>query len=1081
MRLTEEQRQAIYTQGQVIVSAAAGSGKTFVMIERLVDLILKGQSVKNVLAVTFTNKAAAQMRQRLRDAIIDRMNTAAGEEKARLKEELLSLPLADISTIHAFCGRLVRTNFFLAGVDAGFSIISPDDAEGRTLTARALDEVFEEEYIEKSEGFMKLLAAYFRRKKDAKLRSMVLALHTSVRGLSSYRAVLDKIGRGEMFENACEYLFSHYHARALYFKTELEGRKEFLQNINAKALTVCSDVCLACEKLLAADDLFAMADAAREKVTISSMPPMTKATGEELGQLRFLSGASKGIKALYKELATYASREEELRRYMASEELAAALAALVLRFDDVYSRLKNEAGVLDYNDLEQLALRVLQNGEARREVLNRYRFVFVDEYQDVNPVQEEILSLLAGENVFLVGDGKQAIYGFRGSRSKYFDEKCASLPVSLQLSANFRSSKAVLDVVNRVFTPLIAGYTPVHGGGRYGEHMGEVCFHRLTEEKAERPERGVYSVLTKQETETDALAEKIADLVEEEVTRTWFDADAGEERKVRFGDIAVLARKNTGDSERIVRALARRDIPVTTTSKVNVCDFYEARLIIDCLSYLDNAEQDIPLASAMLSAAGGFSEEELTAIRLRFPATYAFRTACLQYSRLEDELAKKLRAFYARFDRLRSEARAQTAAETAVKLLAEGLEAQIASKRDGELRLARVRRLIAEGENCPNIHAFLARLKATDYCVEYAGGGGDGAVKVLTMHASKGLEYPVVLLAGLDAPFHGAEKDEVMWTEQFLFAPRSYDTKKMLTYDTVLRRASAVVQEREELDGERNLLYVDMTRARYRLHMVFSEHEGPLSPAFARRFSDFLDLPSYADLFVEEGVRPAPVSRKGVAARPDPILKEEILRQYGRPYPFEASVTLPVKSSATELMRTLRQPIFIKGDADMGGGFSVETGLAYHAFLENVRFQEDAEKELARMREEGILTKDECALLEVDKLRAILQIPCLKGLKGKRLYREQTFLVRLPACEILETDLTDEIVYQGAIDLLAEGEEGYEIIDYKYSSHTDERIRADYALQIKLYKKAVARAMKVDENTISARIINIALCREIPM
>ena len=1138
MEITKEQKNAIGQRGQVIVSAAAGSGKTFVMIERLVRLILGGESVKNVLAVTFTNKAAAQMRRKLRDALIDRMSGKAEgeplteEERTRVKEELLALPLADISTIHAFCGRLVRTNFFLAGVDAGFRIIDSEDAEGQALASRALDEVFEEEYETMSEDFKRLLAAYYRSKKDSSLRKIVTGLHEKVRGLSSYRDILARVGQGELFQTACDYLFTHYHDRVTLFKNNLEEALVFFkEEKHDKAIEMCEIVLEACNRLYKAQDLFELCGQGRGKYDFPTTPKKDKKNKDEkYRHLTNLGRASAELKEMQKEFNLTGTRKEEEERYLAADGLAAAIATLVLRFDDAYARLKKEMGVLDYNDLEQLALLVLKNKDAREAAKSRYRYVLVDEYQDVNPVQEEIISLLTGEELFLVGDGKQAIYGFRGSKSSYFYKQCATLPHSLPLNENFRSSKAVLAVVNRVFKPLIGGYTRVEGGRRYRqelgggqvhEHLGQVYFHYIPKSESEKKKpQDVYSVRANGKETVDDLAERVGDIIEKEIkSGEWFDTDevikdeTGEEKqrgavkRVRFGDIAILSRTNSGISERILHVLARRDIPVTTTSKVNVCDFFEARLLIDCLSYLDNAEQDIPLATAMTSALGGFTEDELAKIRLYYPNTHTFRKACALYAQKslnekneekDEEIVKKLHAFYEKFHKLRDEARTQTAAETAVRLLAEGLEAQIVSKNEGEIRLARVRHLIADGESCPNVHAFLARLKAVDYNVEYAGGGGDNAVKVLTMHSSKGLEYPVVILAGLDKSFHGAETDEMRWTEQFLFAPHYFDTEKMIRYDTVTRRAAALVQKQEELDGERNLLYVAMTRARHRLHMLFGDvKERAPSPDQAKRFSDFLPdvTETYSDFFTGDlssadfssGVQGAAGGEAAKAKEepapagtvPDP--KGEISAAYNRPYMYEKSVLLPVKTSATELMRSLHQPVFVRDTADTGGGFTVDTGSAYHAFLENVRFGEDAEKELSRMKKEGILSKEYLALLEADKLKSILAIPCFKGLAGKRLYREQTFLIRLPACEILDTDVTDEIVYQGAIDLLVEGENGYEIIDYKYSSHDDERIQKDYALQIKLYKKAVAHAMHVREDTISARIINIARGREIPM
>ncbi len=1077
---TEEQQKAVETRGRVIVSASAGSGKTFVMIERLVSLILSGTEVRNVLCVTFTNKAAAQMRQRLRTALLKKITESKGEECQKLKAQLNALPLADISTVHAFCARLIRTHFYLLDIDPSFRIISPDDAEGKTLSSRAVSETFDNAYEEGGEEFADLLSVYFRKKKDTRLREIVLSLVSSVRGSADYRTLLLGMGKEDLFETACGYLYESYRRRLQFLTDEIEERGAFFAENSKKAFEVCLDITKACRFLLEGRNLFETARLAQTPPTVGRMPPMTKAMGKLFENLKFLSNASKELKVVYAELREYATEEEERLRYEDGQKRARALATLALQYDEIFTRLKREANVLDYDDLEHFALRILNTEEAKKEISEKYRYVFVDEYQDVNPVQEQILFSVAGEEIFLVGDSKQAIYGFRGSRSEFFEQKETELEHALSLTKNFRSSSAVLEAVNRIFHPIYENYKPMRGGERYAEHTGGVRFHWTVQEKEEESERGIYSVLTGSRRQTDGFSEQVADLVSAEYGTKWFDADAGQEKSVTFGDIAVLARKNEGVAERIVLALANRGIPVTTSARVNICECFEVRLLTDWLSLLDNAEQDIPYAAALLSAIGTFTEEELTKIRLRFPSPFTFRAACREYAeKMNDALSSKLKAFTERLNSLRALAQVRTAAEMLGCLLAEGLEAQIAAKPGGRVRLARVRRLIAEAENAGSVHEFLSRLKASGYRIDFAESGGDDAVKVLTMHASKGLEYPVVILAGMDTDFH-SDHDELLYTDEFHIAPRSYDVPNKLIYETVLRRAAKTALTQRQIKDECNLLYVAMTRARYRMHLFFDGGERALSPRHAKCFSDFFDFQDCAAYFAdgEEKVRPS-LPRKTLGYKPDRALFEELEKVYRKEYGFQESTLLPVKSSATLLLQSAEKSAVHSGSA--ARGFSADEGTAYHAFLEHVQFGANAEEELKRMLAEGLLDEEKAALLNVEHLARIMEIPCLKSLVGKRVYREQTFLVSLPANEIYDTNAEDEIVFQGAIDLLAEDENGYTVIDYKYSSHTDEQIRKDYAPQIKLYKKAVARACKVDENTVRARIVNIARCREIGM
>ncbi len=1097
MKLTQEQSNAIAARGQVVVSASAGSGKTFVMIERLVSLVLGGEHVRDMLAVTFTNKAAAQMRERLRLALLRKIGESAGKERERLLSELNDLPVMDVSTIHAFCARLIRSDFFLVDADPAFTVLSPDMPEGKELSARAMDEVFEEAYAAGTAEFTGLLSVYYRKKKDTRLREIVLSLYESAREEGDPRAVLQRVGQEDGFGEACAFLARSYARRARFFSEWLEDHGAWFAEHNPRALGVASDLMAALTPIENAQTLFDMADFAKQNPpVVRIMPRMTKASGEELDLLRFLSAASKSVKALYAELKEYASREEEERRYLDAARRASALKDLALAYDEAYTRVKRESGVLDYQDLERYALAVLSNEGVREELRARYRYVCVDEYQDVNPVQERILSAVSGGDVFLVGDEKQAIYGFRGSRSEYFVKKAEAAPVSLRLTSNFRSSDGVLEGVNRVFAPLIGEkYAPMVGGGRYGAHRGGVQFHLVPEgEEGEARERSVYSVLACEGAEKpDPLAEEVARIAESEIGREWYDADEGRAKGVTFGDVAVLVRNRTGEAERIARELAARGIPVSASSKVNVCDFFEARLLIDWLSFLDNAEQDIPLVTAMLSAVGGFTERDLALIRLAGKGPYTFREACAAYrKRAGDGLAARLNSFFARAEELRALAQVRTASEMAGLLLSLGLERQIASGREGAARLARVDRLLKEAESAGSVHAFLARLNSAQYRVEYGGEGGENAVHIVTMHASKGLEYPIVILAGLDAPFHGPDRDEILWTERFLAAPRSYDAAAKTVCDTVLRRAAEKVQEGEERLGERNLLYVAMTRARDRLHLVFSGKEHALSPEFAKRFSDFIDFKSCASYFAEREEGRAPAAREPLPPRADMEASARVRAVYAAPYPFAASCSMPMKSSATALMHGEEEPCPRTQEPPRTGeeeprsrtggrGHTVEEGLAYHAFLEQVRFGYPAEEELERMRRDALLPGERLALLDPEKLRAILAMPALSSLAGKRLWREQKFLLSAPARDFIEGGTDDLVVFQGAIDLLTEGEEGYTVLDYKFSERSDGEIKKAYALQIALYKRAVAEALRVDEKTVKARILNIALCREIPM
>ena len=1078
---TKEQQAAIESRGRVIVSASAGSGKTFVMIERLVALIVGGVDVREVLAVTYTRKAAAQMREKLRTALVKAVGETADKAlRARLKEQISLLPLSDICTMHVFCARLIRTYFYVEGVDPAFRIAGEDDGEWKNCSLRALDETFDEAY--KGDGdFRTLLSFYFRKKSDRTLRTIVLQMNATAEDSVDPEGCLK--GAGTLpFQEAVSMLWERIRGRIGYLLKETDALLPALTGSKAAA-ALANAVSEQLSALHAAGGLFDAVRIANEsEKTFPRAPAVTKLSWEERERVLRLRALSEGLKELKKELSSLSDEETERLRHEDASARARALAALALNYRERFQALKTEAGILDYHDLEHTALRILAREDIRASVREKYRYVFVDEYQDVNLVQEELLRLVGGEEVFLVGDAKQAIYGFRGSRSKYFLQKTREFPHSLTLSESFRSSRAVLDAVNDVFSRAMTGETcgldyakdaKMHGGERYGEHRGEAHFVLAPKAEKEKKERGVYSVLApREEGEDDLLAQTCVQLVKSQLGTLWYDADAGVERPVTYGDIAILARTNQGLTARCVRALGDAGIPVAATADVNVCDFWEARLILDWLSFLDNAEQDIPMAGAMLSFLGHLTETDLSAVRLRFPFAPSFRAACREYmEKLQDAVSAKLKDFFALAAHYRLLSRVKPAREMIGMLLSDGLEAEILSKEEGALRLKRVLRLSEQAEG--SISAFLRSLKTAEG-VDFRESGGENAVKVLTMHSSKGLEYPVVILLDLNRSFHGKERDEVYYSDACSFAPKSFDAAKNAACPTLHRYLIELERADEEKKGELNLLYVAMTRAKYKLFLLFSEKPSGAPPALAGSFSDFVGGPCYEKYEAELPAASERPSAEGIS--PAERAGSSLSRVYAAPYPFEASTLLPVKSTATELLQRVNaewQPI--SPEEGTGKGYSAEEGTAYHAFLEHVRFGGPVKEELARMKAEGLLKEEQLALLNEKKLESILALPSLKeAAETSRIFREKTFLLRLSAREAGLAETDDMIVFQGAIDLLLETKEGFLIVDYKYSAHERERLCRDYVPQISLYKKAVARAMKVDERTVRARIVNIA-------
>lgn len=1103
MPYTPEQDAAIHSRGKIIVSASAGSGKTFVMIEKLCDLLQNGGDLDGVLAVTFTKKAAAQIKEKLRKTLISRLASAQGGERANIKAQLGKIPSADISTIHSFCARLIRTYFYALDVDRSFEIVV-DDAKLADLKERALDNLFDRLYADGDENFRTVLDCLRRKRSDDNVRYLVLRAHDEVRNVVGYRQKLEKypdIYCNEGFERVCSNLQQFIGEKCLSL---LSAFNSFYKGLAVPpTLAKLNDIAEAIRATLSAaavcplfEPLPAFPSVRRPTAKTDEEKAVSDAFAEYRTQLK------KRYDALKKGLG---EREEEYAAFVDSGRLAAAFSNLILQFDDEYTAVKREENKLDCPDLEHLTLTLLEDDGIRAQVNARYKNVFVDEYQDVNPVQERILSLAGAGEVFTVGDVKQAIYGFRGSKSVFFSQKYADMQAAegaMRLSVNFRSSDGVLGFVNKLFSGLMtpsscgidyAADGVMYGGGKYPRGYGLaklVVFGK--DERPLHPAEGIYAVAEHRGAKSGHTREGLAvlEIVRRELSSQHYSVEQGRMVDTQPGDICILTRKNAGDSTLgIVRALTDAGYGVEGAGDGDLLKRPEIRQLIDILSLIDNCQQDIPLATALLSPLGGFTRDELARIRISQGSVpkMSYRDCLVNYRKYaNDSLACKIAAFFAKVNEYRRLSDILGAASLIDKILADtGLGAQYSA--GGGAKLAGVRRLQQEAYSAGGelqLNAFLSRLKALK-SLKAAVPSSSDSIKVVTMHSSKGLEYPVVIVADIARKFGGNDSEETPFDDEYGFSPRAFDTKNKLVRTTVMRELCSRRARREEIKNELNLFYVACTRAMCNLYVLCGDVPKYDPAAFydadcyAKMFDVIFLSPEYMDGLTDfDASAPAPEIVSGGEAAAD------LSALFGAQYPYGASVDLAVKTSASQLMRRYEQPYaqhylfedeYADDDPSLPSG--QEAGTAYHRYLElcdfSVRDGAGISAQLDGFVRDGRMTAEQAALLSVDRLEKILAMPAFSALSGAQIYREREFLCALPASEVLDTDAQDKVLVQGAIDLLAVGSEGVSIIDYKFVKMSPQEIREKYARQLDLYKKAVGLIMGIDPASISARIIDL--------
>ena len=709
------------------------------------------------------------------------------------------------------------------------------------------------------------------------------------------------------------------------------------------------------------------------------------------------------------------------------------------------------------------------------------------------------------------------------------------------MNSNFRSAPAILNAVNEIFSAAMREDTSfvnyaeegvmTEGAKRYTTD-GRVCFHLAVKEKKTKPPvSGVYSVFERSKIVRDekfnalsgrcATGDEIARIVKEELKRSWFDPDEGVTKQVSYGDIAVLVRKNRQPvTQGIIAAFTFEDIPFSACSPVCLDDFPEIKTAKDILSYIDNAEQDIPLCSSLCSPAGNFLPDELSAIRLAYPEEETFRGACRAYAREKsDDIAARLRAFFAYFSYLRDLSCVAGAEEVLTRLFSDcGAEAGLLARKTGKECLKRLHYFLSfASDPAPlSVHEFLAKLQLMKGEIMYEENAGENVVKILTMHSSKGLEYPVVILGDACDPFRGKnDRGELSADDELGVATKMYDVKNMVKRETLLRDLIEEKKIAAERADELNVFYVALTRAKFALHVVFGKEPPPMNVLYADTYAEF--IPDYVfDKYLvknEEEEDAQQPKQTTYSTEFDAALAESILREMRRQYPFEGGENLPVKQSATSVMSEIEAAsgggaqggaVYVADEDVPAGVFAAGsetrrlTGLAYHAFLQYADFAflraggdttaELAKKERARMKAAGLLSEEYDALLNNEKLASLLKNEVFARFADlsrrpqpkTHILRERNFLVSLPVRDVYFYDKerygnlgNETTLFQGAADLLLLEENRAHIVDYKYSSRDADSLKERYKPQLSLYRKSVAKIAGVKEENVRCTLFNL--------
>ena len=1076
---TKNQSLAINTlTGEVLVSASAGSGKTSVMIERLVKLVVEeGVGVDKILCLTFTRSAAEEMKSRLKNALIKRLQSCEDTEKSRIIENLDELPFAEVTTIDSFCSRLNKKYF--ESIDGEPNPTLATESETKALKYSSAVKVLNDFGESGDKVYYELLGFLGKKRGSESFVKLIL-------GLDSYLSSLPNAD--EYLQKATEYISEikkNKIAKELLKKFKTDARRieamtlpllawdlPYPEQVRARMLKLNekrNDGFLEIDRYLK--------EPFPEKPKYNRKPYSSKKESKE--SITRLYFAVKEFEDKYANLYidTFSEDTDKARVYV--KKLIEVVSALNREYQE---RLKSK-NLTDFSMIAHEALKLLSIPEIRRDVRSTYQHVLIDEYQDTNRLQEEIIeSSGGGKSSFVVGDEKQSIYAFRHAEPEIFASRRKKKGVTvINLSDNFRQDAKIIDVVNGVFgnvmteswagldyksEPMVSGIKDAN----WHDNPVEIYYVPNANQKAEpKPLAPVYSVRQDSGVDEDSInyealyvGEKIKRLVSSE---TIYDAKLDVVRPIAYKDIVIISRNRSKKVREIADHLRSLSIPVGVKDKVGLP--VPAEVLINYLRYIDNPTLDESMVISMASDLFDFTPNELAEYKLKGEKTptlnECFRSIRGDYAKLDD--------FFALTERYAEESGYTSVYDLLHKIV---LDTDYLIKVEGKGEDARVLLSFIEslgGESTPrSVSEFLSHFdEYPEFTSDIDTGGGD-AVRFMTMHGAKGLEFPVVFLVETGRTFSTKDDNEpVNYHKKWGLGIETFFTKERIKRENFIYKAIKDRNKDEQAIEESRLLYVAMTRAKNRLFISGALSKDAVSNTSVSAVNSHLG-------FIQVALNKDGDLRQKIAFATTPEILEEPQKEQlslsldlSYVYPYEVATKTPVKYTVTGLLEYEPSDNVV----NIGGGESAEKGTLYHKVMQHIPLDTKSDqvcKGIDKLVLDGVITEDESKMIDQGVIAKVLDLPIIKEISQRACLTEQEFLLHTTHADIVDGGLEEEVVLQGVIDLLVLGDKPI-VIDYKFSSKNAQNLLNTYRNQLILYKKAVQEILGVGE--VEAYLISL--------
>ena len=1176
MQWTKAQHAAINSRDKnLLVAAAAGSGKTAVLVERIIKMILDGDlSVDRMLVVTFTNAAAQEMRTRIHKKIFERMQTVDDSEQlATLERQAILLTGASIMTFHSFCLSVLRRNFSKINFDPKFR--EGGEQELNILKQEVIEELFEKKYSEGDADFIKFTDELGGNMHgDAELHKLITNLYEFSQSrpypekwlnsiVNFYEnpetATFDdgKLWLDTLINFALErasYIVEDAFNRCLYAKnicyaqivdTSNVSKKDaaaFLKNWEKVKNIFNADFMIIFKLHDALNDWDKFSDAWKNFPKFDNYP----GRGNLPDDLLQLKKNLKDIRDRYKDNFDKLPKDFNMSRADILTQIKNLLPSVrqliktTIDFDRAFTRAKRERGIIDFDDMEHLALEILTTDNATAEnYRQKFQMILVDEYQDTNGVQEEIISRIVDEkNFFAVGDVKQSIYRFRTADPKIFMAKYDAYPQTpdcerIDLSTNFRSRRQVVNIVNVIFRLIMTRNAmeidynedaELYFGAHYPAYENifdedaEFLIINLEDTKDKKTstendddddsDKPDSEELDKLGLEIQVIADKINKMIDDK--KNIWDKDLQVYRPITYKDIVILMRAVDGRSEKIIDVMNKNGIPAYAADKGGYFRAQEIQTTLNLLTLLDNSRQDIPLAAVMLSPIGGFNEQDLADLRIS-DRKADFFTLVKNFSAGESELAKRCKNFLDKLNGWREIARQVSVPELLTKIYREtGYYDYFGTTADGRVAQANLRMLIdraAEFESTAfrglsRFVQFIKKIRELENDLSSARtlGENEDVVRVMTIHKSKGLEFPVVFVAQLGKNFNTTDSRGVIIRHQDLGV--GIYTAQQTNYG--LTRTSNFVREiirrkhsAELLAEELRILYVAFTRAREKLFIVGTvkndaeldkvSDDAEFSPVDLQSAKNPMDWLIKIYNSIEEVANIKIYPKSEITLGTDELLEKEKEISTPPEVAEDSPITkIPAKLSVTEVKRRIAEfedePVaiiktFAEEKSYRRPNFmqtikisAAEFGTLMHRVMQHLNLSGKLDEKNISAQIDSMVAAQIFTVEQGDAVkRKVGKIAeFFAGELGQRIinaaeiYRELPFSQQIDAATInagenFKLAAGEKIFVQGIIDVLFKDSAtgNWVLLDYKTNrDNSEEYFQREYREQIRLYVQA---------------------------